>query len=436
MTDPCQRPSAEVVLAALGESAHLAAVAPGWLESMAAYSSALPRFLQPEAIQEGAAWGGLAAADAAQLQSIAQRIAASLPLRQLAWHACWRVFDSPQEAPLRQWPALDQALGEKDAGGFYVLVALDLVPRLRKLHGARGIPEAITRDTCRQIWSFADNHRRGRGNRLGIFDRQLSWMRNYTRCPLFRLGRLEFWLKPCRWTMHVYRNCRTGATVALADDRAHFTDEGFQDATATEAAPVGGWIARLIREAQQVRGFPVSPMGRCLRREVALPLDTWKNVLQPGAPTLELHIPAGGGLTPAACADSFRQAPGFFARFFPEAATPGSITCRSWIFSPLLEEILPPEANPVQLLREVYLTPTPNLVPDDGLWFIFFQEAFDPATAPRASRLQRAVYDYLTAGHVWRTGTMFLLLEDLPRLGTQHYRRHWPSVFAALPDAP
>lgn len=428
--------SAEAVLGALGESGHLAAVAPGWAESMAVFPSALPRVLQPETIREAAVWGGLDAADEVRLQAVARRIAASAPLRQLAWHACWRVFDSPEEAPLRQWPSLERALGE-DAGALYALVSLDLVPRLRALHGARGIPEAVTRDTCHQIWSFIDNYRRGRGGRFGMFGAQLSWMRKYTRQPLFRLGRLEFWLRPFDnlYPLHVYRHRRTGATVALAGDQARFTDDGFRnEVPADGAAPADGWTARLVLGEREVRGFPITPMGKCLRREIALPLADWACVLQPGDATLNLHIPAGGNLTPAACADAFRQAPAFFARYYRELAAPASITCGSWIFSPLIEEILPAESNLVKLLREVHLFPIPS-GPDDGLWFIFFQDKFDPATAPRDSRLQCAMLDYLAAGHRWRTGAMFLLLDDLPHFGTQHYRAHWPQGIPGLETA-
>jgi len=36
--------------------------------------------------------------------------------------------------------------------------------------------------------------------------------------------------------------------------------------------------------------------------------------------------------------------------------------------------------------------------PNDGLWFVFLQTRFDPATAPRETSLQRAVLDYLGKG--------------------------------------
>jgi len=414
----------EEALGALDELSHLEDVKLRWDESMSFFPQEPPRFLAPANIRAYMQWGGLDETLAPAIESVARKIAATPSLCQLAWHACWRVFDSPQEAPLKDWPALEKSLG-RDSGVFYVLVALDLVPRLRAAHVALGIPARITRDTCRQIWSFTDNFRRAQNGRIGMFQRQLSWMRNYAHAPLFRIGRLEFWLRPFRGDISVYRNRFTHDTVAMAGDRQKFTPNGFQDRSAQDA-PLkhGEWISRMVADGKTVTGHPVSPYGRGVNREMTLPLDAWQAVLRSGDTILDLHIPAGGNLSLEACADSFRSAPVFFKRYFP-GPEPKAITCYSWIFSPLLEEFLPPDANLVRLLRELYLTPVP-CDPDDGLWFIFFQDKFDLATAPCESRLQRAMHAYLAAGNRWRAGSMFLLLDDIPRFGTQHYRQHWP----------
>jgi hypothetical protein len=102
------------------------------------------------------------------------------------------------------------------------------------------------------------------------------------------------------------------------------------------------------------------------------------------------------------------------------------------MFNTQLEEILPPEANLVRFMREVYLFPVPSSG-NDGLWFLFLQEHFDPKTAPRQTSLQRAVLEYLAKGHRWRGGGMFYLLEDLQHFGTQHYRKNWNSAKWACP---
>jgi len=58
----------------------------------------------------------------------------------------------------------------------------------------------------------------------------------------------------------------------------------------------------------------------------------------------------------------------------------------------------------------------------------FLQDKFDLATAPRETRIQRAMADYLSQGHIWRNGAMFFMVDDLDRLSTQHYRTQWPAI--------
>lgn len=417
--------SAGEVLSALGETAHLDDVRLKWEDSMAVFPGT-PRFLVPEAFRGSMEWGGLEPAIEPLLASAAHRIAANPALCQLAWHTSWRVFDSPEAAPLRDWPELSRALGS-ECGLFNLLVALEMIPRVRAFHRSLGLPETVTRNTCRQIWSFSDNFRRGRYGRMGLFNKQLSWLRHYTREPLFRIGRLEFWLRECGFGPAVYRNRATGETVALAGDQQTFNAEGYLDAPPVPGVPPGGWVSRLIEDGHTVTGTPILPSGCAIQREVTLPLDTWSCVLRKGSKMLDMHIPAGGNLTLDACAESFRGAVDFFRRHYPRE-TPPAIVCSSWIFSPLLEEFMPTGANLVRFLRELYLYPVPSTA-DSGLWFIFFQDKFDPATAPRDSSLQRAMLDFILSGNRWRSGGMFFLIEDLPRFGTQHYRATFPRLF-------
>jgi len=52
-----------------------------------------------------------------------------------------------------------------------------------------------------------------------------------------------------------------------------------------------------------------------------------------------------------------------------------ALVCCSWMFNTQLERILPPSANLVRYLRDLYLFPLP---PSDtgGLWFLFLQTPF------------------------------------------------------------
>jgi len=136
---------------------------------------------------------------------------------------------------------------------------------------------------------------------------------------------------------------------------------------------------------------------------------------------LEMHIPPGGGMTPARCAESMRMALGFFPRHFPERTFKG-FTCASWILNPRFGSILPPTANLRRFQSEVYLYPVPS-GGRDGLYFIFGAGEIDPASAPRDTSIRRTLLDELAAGHPLLSGGMFMLTDDFRHFGTQYYRR-------------
>ncbi len=135
---------------------------------------------------------------------------------------------------------------------------------------------------------------------------------------------------------------------------------------------------------------------------------------------MDMHIPPGGGMILEICRASMRQAADFFPRYFPDRPA-ASITCASWIFNTQLDGIFAPEANLVRFQRELYLYPVPS-TGQDGLVFIFGQDDPRPDTAPRDTRLQRAILDFLAKGNRWRNGGMFFLAADLPHFGQGWYR--------------
>jgi len=346
-------------------------------------------------------------------------------LCRLAWFYTWKIFDAPAAFAFSsndRWPRLDAALGDQ-AGLFFLLIGLAMAPRLRRYHRLLGVPESVTRETSQQPRCFCGNYQRARGGKPGIFVSQLGWLRNYVRDNLyFRIGRFEYWAKAFDAKLTVFRHRRTGRVMALANDGLCFNSQGFMDETGKGAPGEQNWIASLRLEDDAVAGIPVSPMGMAGRREVRLPFAEWRRILGAGDPVLDIHIPAGGKMDRDQCRESMERARDFFAGHFP-ARAPVAYVCNSWIFSPCLEECLPPESNLVQLLRETYLFPVASTNPD--IWFVFFQDKFDPATAPRDTRLQRALLDYITSGHTWRNGGMFFLADDLPAFGTQYYRRDY-----------
>ena len=374
--------------------------------------------LRPEEIRKQAEIVGLTETELNALLGAAVEIKQHHGLARLFRHSLFHLIDGTVMPKLKKWPTEIPPL-ETRSGLFYLLLAMALVPRIHSWHQSLGLPEKITRDTCQQIQSFCNNYRRGHNGLLGVYVNQLSWLSIYPRERYFRLGGFEYRLKMFNSEMQVWRHNSTGQVVALAKNGSQFTNDGY----IAYADYQEKWTSRITQTNQSVTGFPISPYGTANSKEVTLLFSEWQQVLKSTDIILDMHIPQGGGMTPAACKESHRLAFEFFKQYFP-AEEFKAIVCHSWLFNTQLEEILPPESNLVQYMRNLYLFPVPSNG-QDGLWFIFLQEPLDLSTAPCETSLQRSVLDFLKKGSRWRSGGMFLLRENILKFGTQHYRSNW-----------
>jgi hypothetical protein len=388
---------------------------PHWDESMNTLPTPYPRFLNAEVAVASASYCGLPATAAETLVDTCQQIQANKALLQLAWHCHQLLIEHMDYKQMKEWPDLTAALDE-NASVFYLLVALAIVPRIKELYGRKmGVPEDICRDSCRQIACFAGNYANMNNGALGITLKQLYWLRNYLAARLFRVGRFEYMIRPFFGGAQVYRSKKTNATIALAPDGTHYNADGYV---------ADDWVAQIQQTDDMVIGYPISPYGMAIRKQVQLPLNEWECVLKKDDPILELHIPEGGSMHLDACLDSMHRGVAFFRQFFPNEPFQ-AIACLSWILNNQLQEIKLSSDNLARFQRELYLFPVKSNG-KDGLWFIYLQDPIDLATVPRNTSLQRAVADFIQAGNTWRGGGMFFLTEDLDHLGEQHYRNNWP----------
>jgi len=403
----------EQVLLHLHESEALATLQPHWEESMACIP-AVPDFLQPQLALSFRTLCGLSADTNAPLTAACEHIQADPALQQLAWHCHQLLWEHPDYTPITKWPKLNEALGNL-SGVFYLLIALAMAPRVASLHQKMGVPADITRDTCSQVACFASNYHGMTNGLLGIPLQQMSWLRNYPTGQLFRIGRFEYRIKPFSGKVEVYRHKQTKRTMALALDGMRYTAAGLVAADDDNTA----WTATLQHTANTVVGCPILPQGIATQQQMELPLNEWQMVLRQDDLMLDLHIPEGGSMNLANCADSLRRAAAFFRQFFPEQPVQ-AICSASWIFNTQLQDFKMSSDNLARFQRELYIFPRKS-GSQDGLWFIFLQDPLDLATAPRRTSLQRAVADSILSGNTWRSAGMFLLIDDLDKFGSQVY---------------
>lgn len=187
----------------------------------------------------------------------------------------------------------------------------------------------------------------------------------------------------------------------LARHRARGVDEAVTRAT---AADIGLWISAHHRrhgawglsETGWIRHHLAGRLFRLGRLQFMpgacdLPLRP-TDPLRRGDPVLEVHIPAGGPLLPEACRAAFSA-----AEAFPWGCDWRGFTCVSWLLGPRLPEVLPASSNVLAFQR--LFTPLPCAMDDRQTCDrVFGSWPPDPATAPRATAMQRTILAWYAAG--------------------------------------
>lgn len=382
----------------------------------------LPRLLKPEVFLALREYLRLDAAVEPFLTDIAREIAHSPALKQLWWHCHNLLFChlDYEGGKIRNWPSLEHLLGEQH-GIFYLLAAMGVVALTQEQHQRHGVPPSVAAEGLPgNMRECVGNYQMLNPGRWGVDLRVVYWLRNDTQGELYRLGRIEYMVKPFHGQIQAFRSQQTGETIALAADGVSYDAEGYVHGHGADPAE-GGWTSTLTFSGNSVHGYRISPLGHATREVVELPLNEWNCALQPGDHVLEMHIPGGGGFTPDKCRASMQQAADFFPRYFPKKTFVG-FGCMSWILNPQMDRVYRPDSNMVLWQQEMYLYPI-ACSGRDGLHFLFARDDIDPETAPRDTSMRRAFLDWLASGKRLMSGGAFMLTEDLCRYGTQAYRK-------------
>jgi hypothetical protein len=377
--------------------------------------------LNPQRLTEWCHKIGLPSAAINALQVVAADVCGDPALRQVFTQ--FHLQTAIQGQWMREWrdlpfdPAVQASLGERTSL-FYLLAYLSALPYTWQRYQELGISEQIFHDTMLDfrfyIEDYADLH--------GIPGyAQFAWIWRHLAGELFRLGRLQYMLTSFEGGVTALRRRDNGEITLLADPEQPLREDGYAcGAGRSEDAPPdeNAWYPVFAASPDGWRGQRVHPAGFVEKPVLAFSASTWQLALQKDDPILDLHIPRKDPLNAQTCAASYAQALEFFPRLYPDRL-PKALFCHTWMFTPQLQQFLPPESNLVKFQREFYLYPHAGSL--GFLWsFVFGEKYPDRTTAPRDTSLRRAVLDWLEAG-----GEIF----DLPGLmfhppeawGTQPY---------------
>jgi GNAT-like C-terminal domain len=365
-------------------------------------------FMDEQLIAQHGAEARLGAATIQSLRAFARHISEHQQLVASAAHHA--IYDT--DTDFTQAVRVADTVFGTDADLLHALFTLDCLRVIRERQAERGIPPSLAVASFQRHAGGPLRTAEAQGNVASV-DWVPSWLRTLA-SGLYWLGRLEFVLMTFAYPQRVYRHRQTGEVIALAEAGERFSDEGVAVGPLT-------WVSTLIETDDAIVGTPLSPQGYALRQVVRLPRNEWDLVLKAGDPVLDLHVPGEEPLTIDALREAHTQAATFFDHYYPERPFV-AYTCDSWLFSPLLEEMLGPDSNIVRWQQEGYL------LPDDSEG----EDLVGLAEAPRDTRLRRALTDRLAQGKLLYCGRYLFLRQHLDRFGLQPYRGASARAIARL----
>lgn len=111
--------------------------------------------------------------------------------------------------------------------------------------------------------------------------------------------------------------------------------------------------------------------------------------------TIHLHIPSDSNISIEKCKKSLDEFNLFTSKYFPEKNYP--IVCNSWLLSPALDELLPPQSNIVKF-KNCFDIVSWNKTEKDFLQWVFGRIDTEYDKLPEKTSLQRNMKEYLING--------------------------------------
>ena len=285
----------------------------------------------------------------------------------------------------------------------------------RKALRERGIPEEYDADipermTRKQLKKYVETG--------DISFDDYPWDMNFYCCQIFFLDR--FYFIPYRWggSPEAWRNTETGEVTALWHAGVRIRQDGQIDGVNDVYDPEA--FTTVFEETEDtVKGNRVLPEGLVSQEVVTLDKRTWRKALGDDDFLLALHIPGGEGYTPERVKSSCEKALAFYDRYYPEYHYIG-FWSESWLYDPGLREIVKPDRNIVRVQRQFYCYPVEEGDRMIRLEVLGDEHADYRKLTPRNS-LERGMFEVWARGERFHTTGMFLLREEVPRIGENPY---------------
>lgn len=333
------------------------------------------------------------------LERYCETIASSPELAKF-WAKAFDVFTGP-EADAAFSGSLPEEFHTEEQGLFLLSIAAAALVEAPRHFKRNGIPESLLRDGMVDFRNWvADYHKNYHVWGLE-FDHGFAWMvLRIFRGEVLRFGRLEYNKSSAFPEYLFFRSRESGEVRILLNAGCDCNRGGFPALPGEEIAFRTHCVRGIFGT---VTGFPVLPDGSISSTPAETDLDEFKPLLLPCEAALYLHIPSDGPMEEKACRDSLRNAMEFYRNFQPKA-----VVCGSWLFDPVLRELLPEDSNILKLWKLGYLLPSLGGT-SDAVRRVFGVEGV--GSVPEKNRLQRAMASHLERGGVYRGGRIVIFPE-------------------------
>ena len=314
-----------------------------------------------------------------------------------------RITDAVLEEPFPK-----KICGDIPEENYLFLLAVSCIPAGEKAFRKKGLPPEKLFEALDEVRAWCDNCTRNFSVTGLQYGNGFAWI-VFRILPgiVLRFGRLEYNHCLAFPDILVFRHRKTGEICVMLSGKYDVNDRG-------EIAAQGEKIAFTTSVPSGIfgayDGFPVSPAGKVFKETVRVDLEEYEILLRPGDQVLYMHIPELGPLTPEKVEDSFRQVKAFYAERGKDSFRPKGIVCGSWLFDPVLQEILPENANLPLFQKSGFLLP-PKTPRCDAVFRVFGTKAVKEGidAVPWKSTLQKALGEYLKKGGIFRGGRFFRL---------------------------
>lgn len=293
--------------------------------------------------------------------------------------------------PLKIDPYVEENFG-KHASLFYLHAALERLPLTEQRYAERGISSEIFVATLRDIGVWVQNAY----NLVGYYCiRNFSWTWRHLEAKLFRLGRLQYMVRPFKDEVKGFYNAHENKLLLLADNGMELRANGDMQGVCGKEKTDDGFVTKYEETEEYYIGNPITPYGKGIKEEVKLKKSEWKKVLDKGDHLLEIHIPRDGDFSLETVKASYAQAREFYSKHFPELDIKG-MACHTWLFTRQLQDMLPQSSKIVQFQRQFYLYPTSGSV--NFLWNFVYNDLTKKEDAKGDTYLRSQVLKFIDEG--------------------------------------